>query len=274
MIDFAKTLRVSELGFAASVRASAGAEIVVTTDGVGTKLMCERVSGHTIGYDVVAANINDLWAAGAKPIGFLDYIATGTASQEYLSRLVMGIRDGCEDSGNIPILGGETAVMPERDFEVVGFALGQRCVKIQPMAAGDRIWAFPSRGPQTNGYTSLRKRGIRHGDLWMPSINYHKVMVRLWREHKLSEVSGLAHISGGGLEINLKRTLPSSGGLRICLNWELLEQQKPEWVRLAEVGISRSEARREFNYGWGFAIISRSKPIPGATLIGTIQKEY
>ncbi|MGB9874413.1 MAG: phosphoribosylformylglycinamidine cyclo-ligase, partial [Hydrogenobacter sp.] len=103
--------------------------IMMSTDGVGTKLKIAQAVGvhHTIGIDLVAMNVNDVITSGAKPIAFLDYIATGRIDLNVLKKVIDGIVEGCKIA-NVPLVGGETAEMPDfypdGVYDLAGFCLG------------------------------------------------------------------------------------------------------------------------------------------------------
>ena len=103
--------------------------LVSGTDGVGTKLkLAFLMDRHdTVGIDCVAMCVNDVLCQGAKPLFFLDYIATGKVTAEKIADIVKGIADGCKQSGSA-LVGGETAEMPgfygEGEYDKAGFSVG------------------------------------------------------------------------------------------------------------------------------------------------------
>ena len=105
-------------------------------DGVGTKLLIASLYGDfsTVGIDAVAMVVNDLLASGARPLLFLDYVATGKLNINQAKEIMRGIKKGCDLAGCV-LLGGETAEMPgmyrKGEWEIVGFGVGEQ-VKILP----------------------------------------------------------------------------------------------------------------------------------------------
>src|SRR5438046_1977232 len=140
--------------------------LVASADGVGTKLKIAFLTGvhNTVGRDLVNHCVNDILVQGARPLFFLDYIATGKLSPETIAAIVEGITAGCRDNGAV-LLGGETAEMPgfyaEGEYDVAGFIVGvvdrERIIDGKLISPGDVLLALPSVGLHTNGYSLARK---------------------------------------------------------------------------------------------------------------------
>ena len=140
--------------------------LLSSTDGVGTKLrLAQMMDKHdTVGIDLVAMCVNDLICQGAKPLFFLDYIATGKLVAENIDQIVGGIVDGCKMAG-CALIGGETAEMPgmyaEDDYDLAGFSVGiadkAKIVSGQNVKAGDVLIGISSSGVHSNGYSFIRK---------------------------------------------------------------------------------------------------------------------
>lgn len=214
--------------------------LVSGTDGVGTKLMVAQEVGihDTVGMDLVAMCVNDIICQGAKPLFFLDYIATGKLVPEKMASIVQGVADGCKQAG-AALIGGETAEMPgmygEDDYDLAGFAVGlvdkAKIISGKDIKAGDIAIALPSSGVHSNGFSLVRaileKNNISFNDqyrdtnrtvgevLLTPTKIYAKDVLALI---EAVTVKGLAHITGGGLFENVPRTLPEGLGLAINRN--------------------------------------------------------
>src|ERR687883_1527025 len=140
--------------------------LVASADGVGTKLKIAFLTGvhNTVGRDLVNHCVNDILVQGARPLFFLDYVATGRLSPEVIVSVVEGVARGCRENGCV-LLGGETAEMPgfypEGEYDVAGFIVGvverERAIDGSRVAAGDVVLALPSAGLHTNGYSLARK---------------------------------------------------------------------------------------------------------------------
>lgn len=211
--------------------------LVSGTDGVGTKLMVAQEVGihDTVGIDLVAMCVNDIICQGAKPLFFLDYIATGKLVPEKMASIVQGVADGCKQAG-AALIGGETAEMPgmygEDDYDLAGFAVGlvdkEKIISGKDIKAGDIAIALPSSGVHSNGFSLVRaileKNKIDFNDqyrdtnrtvgevLLTPTKIYAKDVLALI---EAVTVKGLAHITGGGLFENVPRTLPEGLGLAV-----------------------------------------------------------
>jgi phosphoribosylformylglycinamidine cyclo-ligase len=246
--------------------------LVSGTDGVGTKLkLALELNRHdTIGIDLVAMCVNDIVVAGAEPLFFLDYYATGKLNLEVATDVVRGIATGCEQAG-AALTGGETAEMPgiygDGDYDLAGFCVGiaEKSQLIQPerVSIGDVLIALGSSGPHSNGYSLIRKI-IEISDanldqplgdttlgeaLLAPTRIYVKSLLNLMQK---VEIHALAHITGGGLPENLPRVLPPNCRAVIDSNsWEL----PPifSWLR-RQGNLTASEMLRTFNSGVGMVI--------------------
>jgi phosphoribosylformylglycinamidine cyclo-ligase len=103
--------------------------LVASADGVGTKLKIAFATGvhNTVGRDLVNHCVNDILVQGARPLFFLDYIATGKLSPEVVASIVEGVTNGCSENGCV-LLGGETAEMPgfyqDGEYDIAGFIVG------------------------------------------------------------------------------------------------------------------------------------------------------
>lgn len=196
------------------------------TDGVGTKLMLAiKYDKHdTIGQDCVAMCVNDIIAAGAEPLYFLDYIATGKNEPAKLEQVVAGVAEGCVQAG-AALIGGETAEMPGMygadDYDLAGFAVGvaekSQIIDGSKVAEGDVLLGLASSGIHSNGYSLVRRvfadytgeevlpelEGKKLKDVLLePTRIYVKAVLPLIKEEL---VNGIAHITGGGFIENVPR---------------------------------------------------------------------
>ena len=250
--------------------------LVASADGVGTKLKIAFASGihNSIGRDLVNHCVNDILVQGARPLFFLDYIATGKLSPETVAGIVEGIANGCRENGSV-LLGGETAEMPgfyaEGEYDVAGFIVGvvdrEKVIDGQRIAAGDVVLALPSVGLHTNGYSLARKLffevagydvntmldevGLTVAEaLLQPHVSYLHALEGLLDS---GTIKGLAHITGGGLTDNIPRILPEGIAVEIDKgSWPVL----PIFKLMQQIGnVSESEMYRTFNMGVGMVIV-------------------
>ncbi|GAB3289055.1 phosphoribosylformylglycinamidine cyclo-ligase [Parahaliea aestuarii] len=246
--------------------------LVSGTDGVGTKLRLAMDLGihDTIGIDLVAMCVNDLVVAGAEPLLFLDYYATGALNVDTAVDVVTGIGRGCELAG-CALVGGETAEMPGmyegEDYDLAGFCVGvvekDEIIDGSKVTAGDALVGIASSGPHSNGYSLIRKIiEVSGADLQQPlgdttlgrallepTTIYVKPLLALFKQ---VEVKALSHITGGGLLENLPRVLPENCRAHIdTTSW-----QWPEvfhWLQ-QQGNVQTREMYRTFNCGVGMVL--------------------
>ena len=246
-------------GYASVMPFSSDKWLALTTDGVGTKLRVAQALNRfdTIGIDLVAMCANDLLCVGATPTGFLDYYATGQLTLEQGLSIIDGIVAGC-DQASILLLGGETAEMPDvyspNDFDLAGFAVGEchpeHLITGDRVASGQTVIGLPSSGIHSNGL-SLARRCLGTDDLetlLTPTAIYCQPVLSLLQTYR-SEITGMAHITGGGWR-NLMR-LNHSVGFSIDTPLSI----PPVFDRIEAHGVSRLEMVHTFNMGLGFALI-------------------
>lgn len=262
-------------GFGALCEIPAGYKqpvLVSGTDGVGTKLRLAMDLGihDTIGIDLVAMCVNDLVVAGAEPLFFLDYYATGALNVDTAADVVTGIGRGCELAG-CALVGGETAEMPGmyegEDYDLAGFCVGvvekSEIIDGSKVGSGDVLLGVGSSGPHSNGYSLIRKiievsgadlqqsfAGSTLGEsLLAPTTIYVKAILELMDE---VELKALSHITGGGLLENIPRVLPDDCSAEIDTNsWEWPEVF--QWLQ-QNGNVDTEEMYRTFNCGVGMVI--------------------
>ncbi len=259
--------------------------LVGCTDGVGSKLLLAVQSGRldTIGIDLVAMNVNDLVCCGAEPLFFLDYIAVHRLQPELIAHLIEGIVAGCEQAG-CALLGGETAEMPDvyrrRHFDLAGFAVGvverRRLLTPARVRPGDVLVGLASSGLHSNGYALARKLLLEDAGLPLnrpvrtlgeplldallrPTRIYVRTVLDLLGHYRgRLMLSGLAHITGGGLPGNVPRLLPADCEAVIQRGaWPV----PPIFGLLEHYGVSEAEMYRVFNMGLGFVLSVRPQSV-------------
>jgi phosphoribosylformylglycinamidine cyclo-ligase len=238
--------------------------LVSGTDGVGTKLkLAFALDKHdTVGIDLVAMSVNDVLVQGAEPLFFLDYFACGKLDLETGKQVIKGIAAGCELAG-CALIGGETAEMPgmypEGEYDLAGFCVGvverDRILDGRSIKPGDTVLGLASSGPHSNGFSLIRRilqkeKPKSMAALMEPTRIYVKPVLKLLQS---VPVKGLAHITGGGLTLNVPRILQD--GLRARL-------KKASWPRpevfqwLQRTGnVAEEEMHRVFNCGIGMIAV-------------------
>ncbi len=250
--------------------------LVSSADGVGTKLKIAFLTGvhDTVGMDLVAHCTNDILVHGARPLFFLDYIATGKLEPHVVQEVVKGLVEGCKEAGCV-LLGGETAEMPdfyqEGEYDLAGFIVGMADESGVPNTGrvrnGDLLVGLPSSGIHTNGYSLVRKLFFERQrmtvntyveslgrtlgeELLIPHRNYLPSLRNLVGQDELHAV---AHITGGGITDNLARVLPPGLDARVRRgSWENL----PIFHLIQDLGrVEEAEMYRTFNMGLGMILV-------------------
>lgn len=253
--------------------------LVSGTDGVGTKLkIAFMMDKHdSVGIDCVAMCANDVLCTGAKPLFFLDYIATGTLQAEKIADIVKGVSEGCREAG-CALVGGETAEMPgfyeDGEYDMAGFCVGvvdkSKIITGEKIQAGDAIVGIASSGIHSNGYSLVRK--IFFENLKMSAGDYVEALGRTLGDALLSptkiyarsvadvtarfDVHGIVHITGGGFYENVPRVLPQGIAASFSLGaWRI----PPIFDYIAKCGnVEKREMFSTFNMGLGMMLFVKA----------------
>ena len=250
--------------------------LVSSTDGVGTKLKIAFLMNRhdTVGIDLVATCVNDIAVQGARPLFFLDYLATGKLKTGTITDIIKGVGKGCIQA-DCALIGGETAEMPglyrEDEYDLAGFAVGivdnNKIVDGSEIRPGQQIIGIASSGLHSNGYSLVRKicfevLGLKVDshvpelgktlgeELITPTRIYSETIQSLVRD---LPIQGLAHITGGGIMDNIVRIIPQACGIAIKKgSWDI----PPIFPFLQEAGnVDEKEMMRTFNNGIGLVAV-------------------
>ncbi len=243
--------------------------LVSCTDGVGTKLKLAIAQNQyqSIGIDLVAMCVNDLICSGAKPLFFLDYYACCKLNKMQLNALMDGMISACQDTG-LSLVGGEIAEMGDcyrnNEFDLAGFCVGvvekSAMITGQSIASGQYVYGLKSNGLHANGFSLVRRvltesvcqeRDIDPADLLAPTALYVQPIQALMAAQT---VTGIAHITGGGLAENIARILPKHVSAILKKSaWTV--PSIFEHIQLAGQ-VSDSDMLRTFNMGIGMVVIT------------------
>ncbi len=262
--------------------------LVSSCDGVGTKLKVAFELGihHTIGQDLVNHCVNDIAVQGATPLFFLDYLATGRLENSIVETVVQGLSDACRANG-CALIGGETAQMPgfyaDGEYDLAGTIIGavprDKIITGETIQVGDVLIGLPSNGLHTNGYSLARKLFFeiaKYGpDQYVNELK-DKTGAALMRVHRSylaiikkltggEVVSGMAHITGGGITENLPRIIPKGMGGHVDLaSWTV----PPLFEHLQKLGnVEQDEMLRTFNMGIGLIVVVPAEKVKKAKAI-------
>ncbi|HAQ40847.1 MAG TPA: phosphoribosylformylglycinamidine cyclo-ligase [Clostridiales bacterium] len=249
--------------------------LVSGTDGVGTKLMVAFKTDihYTIGEDAVAMCVNDVVCQGARPLFFLDYIATGKLEPKKASDIVKGVANGCIKAG-AALIGGETAEMPglygEGEYDIAGFCVGivdkKKIIDGTKITDGDVLIGVPSSGIHSNGYSLVRKVFFDHKNydvgeyveelgctlgeaLMVPTKIYPKLIMELISEY---EIKGMSNITGGGFYEKIPRMFPA--GITADIETKNIDVQPIFNLLQREGNIDIDEMYSTFNMGIGMVL--------------------
>jgi phosphoribosylformylglycinamidine cyclo-ligase len=260
--------------------------LVSSCDGVGTKLKIAFMTGvhHTVGYDLVSHCVSDILVQGARPLFFLDYIASGKLDPRVVEQIVSGLARGCSEMG-CALIGGETAEMPDfyapGEYDLAGFIVGivdrDRLIDGSRIRIGSRLLGLASAGLHTNGYSLARRLffdrlqmqpgemvpelGATVADLLLAPHRSYLSLVEPLLDAQV--VQGMAHITGGGITDNLPRILPEGAAAEIRVGtWPVL----PIFEFLQRKGnIEDGEMYRTFNMGIGMILVVSEAELPLVT---------
>jgi phosphoribosylformylglycinamidine cyclo-ligase len=257
--------------------------LVSSVDSVGTKVKVAIMADKhdTVGADIVNHCVNDILVCGAKPLFFMDYIATGRLNPDVIEELVSGLVWACKEA-DCPLIGGETAEMPgvyaSGDYDLVGFIVGavqqKDLLDGSAVEAGDVMIGLGSNGLHTNGYSLVRKIFFEKcgfsvntrlsgldSTLGEVLLAVHESYLEPVEEVRESyRVKALSHITGGGFFGNLPRVFPDSldalvelGSWPVPSVFNIIQEKGP---------VPRDEMYRIFNMGIGMVmIVSRAESL-------------
>ena len=260
--------------------------LVSGTDGVGTKLKIalDTKKYDSIGIDCFAMCANDILCHGAKPLFFLDYLACGKLDSNVASEIVLGMVKACKDN-ECALIGGETAEMPGMyqvgDYDVAGFCVGiverDEIIDGSKIKKGDKIIAIPSSGFHSNGFSLVRKVFPDLEEEFEGKPLYETLLepTRLYYQpiHQLLKVvglSGIAHITGGGLIENVPRIIPN--GLCAAIQTEKIRIPSIMLELEKRGNVDRMEMFGTFNMGVGMVVVVDEKD--AEKVLSTLKDAY
>ena len=268
---------------AAGVKAMLAPALVASTDGVGTKVKLAAEAGRyeSIGHDLVNHCIDDILVQGARPLFFLDYIASSKLEPDTAAAIVTGMAAACR-AAPCALLGGETAEMPgvyaPGEFDVAGTIVGvverSQLLPRPDLRPGDLLIGLRSSGPHTNGYSLIRQifegvlldtvfpeLGLPLADALLAPHRSYLPLLQAELLNPASRIKALAHLTGGGFIENIPRVLPEGVGAVVRPGqWPI-----PPLYRLIQQrgGVSAEEMHRVFNMGLGMVAVVTPLDAPG-----------
>ncbi len=270
LVDFLKRKVELDSGFGALFDLPRGYKrpvLVSSADGVGTKLKIAFLSGRhdTVGIDLVAMNVNDILCRGARPLFFLDYIATGKLDLKVSKAILSGIVKGCKEAG-CKLIGGETAEMPdfypEGEYDLAGFCVGivektKLLPRTKDIREGDVVIGIASSGLHSNGFSLVRKvfSPEELKERWKEFLRPTRIYVRpiLTLLNRFKGIKQISHITGGGFPLKAIKGLPEGLTLEVCISAWPVPRLFEEIMERA--GIDYEDACSTFNMGIGMTLV-------------------
>lgn len=254
--------------------------LIASTDGVGTKLKVAIIMGKhdSVGQDLVNHCIDDISVCGANPLFFLDYFACGKLQESVYSQIIRGFTTACKEAG-VPLIGGETAEMPDvyqpDDYDLAGTIVGvverEKIIDGSKVQSGDILVGVASNGLHTNGYSLARKilfqkhqardyvpelDNILGDELLKVHLNYYPIIKEITENFT---VTGMAHITGGGLYKNTLRVMPP--GLSPQFLWDSWKIPSIFQYIQKSGSVPEADMRQTFNLGIGLVFIIPSQHV-------------
>jgi phosphoribosylformylglycinamidine cyclo-ligase len=251
--------------------------LVLKTEEPGSKQVLafahDRV--ESVCHDMINHLINDCIAMGAEPLAIQDLIVCGKLEKDIATRIVAGCVAACEAQECV-LTGGETTEQPDiipagtyiLGSSIVGVVEHSKVIDGSRIVSGDVVIALSSSGPHTNGYTLIRDLLDRHASLAQQTVGPSTFLDAVLEPHRcyyrslkglfsIDLISGLAHITGGGIKENLDRILPKDVNARIDLH-----RYRPNLIFSVirdAAKVSEDEMLRTFNLGVGMALVCPGK---------------
>ena len=254
--------------------------LAMNSDGVGSKSLVARAVGDlsTLGHDLVAMVADDCVCAGAEPVALVNTLDTRHVSVGEVEALMTGLEEACR-LAHVSCVGGEIAELPDQmiDFSwgaaLTGLLARDRVLGPHRVEAGMAVVGLLTDNFRSNGYTLLRRvLERRFGPGWVeapfadgrtwgrvalaPSFIFTPLMLALTgglNGAPRASVAAAAHITGGGLDHNTHRVIPS----HLRVRWGMLPPAPAPMRWLVDEGlVTEDEARRVWNMGIGMTVIT------------------
>ena len=268
--------------------------LVSSADGVGTKLNLAFMQDKhdTIGQCLVNHCTNDILAIGAQPLFFLDYFAAGKLNQNTLNSVVEGLTKACIENSCV-LIGGETAEMPgfykEGEYDISGTIIGvvekEYMMPAKKVNTGDLLYALPSTGLHTNGYSLARNVLLNkfavdeyvdsiEGSVGEALLSIHKSYLNVTKDILSKDwLVGISHITGGGIVSNTNRVIDANQDIEIDWgSWDV----PAIFTLIQDVGkVSDEEMRKSMNMGLGIIYIVKPEGASGFEMhMNSLNQEF
>lgn len=263
--------------------------IGIASDGIGTKIeLAERTGIYdTLGFDLVAMVADDLATAGFEPTNISNIIDVNRLDRDTINGLMKGLSEACDFCG-MSISGGEIAELGNRiggygegmHFNWCSTAIGTLPEELEKpfdgtaVEAGHKVIALKGHGFRSNGFSLIRRiMTASFGEDWhneqyndektwgevllTPSLIFTPVITKMIKSG--IKLSGVAHITGGGIIDNFQRVLKANSlGANLDNLFEPLEVMQ----RLMDLGnVNAEDAYLYWNMGNGMLVVAEESQV-------------
>lgn len=247
--------------------------LVLKSEEPGSKQKLAMEYGYTesICHDMINHLVNDIVVMGAKPLAVLDTIVCGNAEKDTIKSLIKGVSEACRDN-ECSLVGGETSIQPlvvepgvyVLTSSIAGIVEKSKVIDGSSIKQGDAVLAIASNGLHTNGYSLVRLLMEKMPQVKLDKIDNITFIEQIMKPHtpyykaikglfSKDCISGMAHITGGGIEGNLCRVIPN--GLCAEINRDLIRILPVFKYIKAQGKVNDNEMLRTFNMGVGFILV-------------------
>lgn len=251
--------------------------LVLKTEEPGSKqlIAAQYDKLENVSYDMINHLINDCIVMGAKPLTVQDAIICGKMDKTAINKIVKSVADACKKQDCV-LTGGETSEQPGvlmagtyiLTSSIVGIVDKDKIIDGSKISVGDVVISLESSGIHTNGYTLVRKIMKKYPQILDETVDGKSFIDAILEPHRcyykaLRElfetgwITGLAHITGGGICENLNRILPENVNASIDAG----KYKIPEIFKLLKktANIDDKEMLRTFNLGVGLTVVAKKE---------------
>ncbi len=259
--------------------------LVQNDDGVGTKSeIAERTGVYdTLGEDLLCMVADDAICVGAETVSITNTLDVPVVNAEVIDQLTKGLAEACKRE-KVVIPGGEIAEVGDAcnkmvwNATAVGIVEKDKFFSGQKVKPGQKIIGLRGRVLRSNGISLARKicevsfgsdwhntewkDGITWGHILLtPSKIFHRLVldnvIGGFGQKRPFDVSGIVHITGGGVPGNVPRIFPDK---KLGAKFHDLHEPHQAIKDLQKLGnVDEKECYRTWNCGTALMIFCDSQ---------------